>query len=299
MKEPAPTRRNRTWTGRSQLKQSASFPANRMIQLAHAVSRATAIEKSYSQTVESLPPLAEMPPSTVTPPRPLHRPRIKPKLSSGDSALSADIAQRIEAQAVRVEQLSAELRAAMAQLKTMTKENYSEPSGTLNPELSNAVPLAQAVSEQASGTADLAQAKQNATSTAQLLRRLKQRKKSPTRLRLRSHPTRTLRNSQFRWNAHRWLRQVRRWFRAGVQLPVGMSAILSDAAIWVAIAAAARIGLQTLIQAYPVFWPPVMLLITVVALLTTYQAVFNSATGVPWAYRLLLVVAGLWLGGRL
>nr|WP_290223470.1 hypothetical protein [Trichocoleus desertorum] len=299
MKEPAPTRRNRTWTGRSQLKQSASLPANRVIQLAHAVSRAAAIEKSYRQTVESLPPLAEMPPSTVTPPRPLHSSRLKPKLSDGDSALPADVAQRIEAQAVRVEQLSAELRAAMAQLKTMTAKTYSEPSGTLNPDLSSAVPLGQVVSEQASGTADLAQAKQNATSTAQLLRRLKQRKKSETRLRLRSHPTRTLRHPQFRWNAHPWLRQVRRWLKAGVQLPVGMSAILSDAAIWVAIAAASRIGLQTLIQAYPVLWPPVMLLVTVAALLTTYQAVFNSATGVPWAYRLLLVVAGLWLGGRL
>jgi len=246
-----------------------------------------------------LPPLAEMPPSTVTPPRPLHSPRIKTKLSSVDSALPVDAVQQIEAQAIRVEQLSAELRAAMAQLKTMTEKKYLEPSGTLNPELSNAVTLAQARSEQVSVAADLAQAKQDATSTAQLLRRLKHRKKATTRLRPRSTPTRTLRKTQLPWSAHLWLRHVRRWLRAGVQRPVGMSAILSDAAVWVAIAAAVRMGLQTLIQTYPVLWPPVMLLVTVAALLTTYQAVFNSAAGSPWGYRLLLIVVGLWLGGWL
>ncbi|MBD1863694.1 MULTISPECIES: hypothetical protein [Trichocoleus] len=318
MKEPAPIRKTRTWTGRSQLKQSPSLPASRMIQLAHAVSRATAIEKSQSQMVESVPPLAEMSPSTVTSSNPLHSSRVKSKVSGADPALSADVARQIEAQAVLVEQLSAELRAAMAQLKTMTQKTYLEPPETTDQKPSHAVTLSETQPEQAiaavsqdialvnSPEASLTQSQQNAASTAQLLRRLRHRRKPSDRLRPRCvEPATTASRSQMRHKQlkaiqrYRWLRQVRRWLSAAVKLPTGMPALLSDAAVWVAIAAAVRVGLQMLIRTYPVLWFPVVLLVAGAAMLTTHQAVFKSAVSSVWGYRLLLVVIGLLLGGRL
>lgn len=334
MKDPAPTRRTRTWAGRSQLKRSASLPTNRMIQLAHAVSRATAIEKTHSQTVEPVMPLpSEMPPSTVTPPRPLHSPRVRPKVSSTEVVPTSDLAKQIEAQAARVEQLSTELRAAMAQLKTMTQAGSVEAVSQPNQECGSAVvqaasstathaatgkliqnpagaeeAIAVATPNQALAEApetSLNQAKQNATSTAQMLRRLRHRQRPSDRLRLRRvEPTRTKAQPTSKQRLsllkrYRWLRQTQRWVSAAVQLPVGTPALVSDAAVWVAIAAAVRVGLQTLIQTYPVLWFPVVLLVAGAAMLTTYQAVFNSAVGSIWGYRLLLIVIGLLLGGRL
>lgn len=303
-----------------------------MIQLAHAVSRATAIEKANSQAVEpAVMPLSELPPSTVTPPRPLHSPRMKPKSSGADAMPTSELAKQIEVQAARVEQLSTELRAAMAQLKTMTQSRSVEASLQLNQECSSeALSIAtdtatdtatdhqvvqnSQLSEEAatantagaqSPEASLNQAKQNATSTAQLLRRLRHRQRPSDRLRPRRvEPTRkTAQRTSSKplsfAKRYRWWSQVRRWVRASMQLPVGMPALVSDAAVWVAIAASLRVGLQTLIQTYPVLWLPVVALVAGAAMLTTYQAVFNSAVGSVWGYRLLLVVIGLLLGGRL
>ncbi|HEY9749988.1 MAG TPA: hypothetical protein V6C63_14985, partial [Allocoleopsis sp.] len=151
----------------------------------------------------------------------------------------------------------------------------------------------------------LNQAKQNATSTAQMLRRLRHRQRPSDRLRPRRvEPTRTKAKKIAHQppsliQRYRWLRQLRRWVRTTVKLPMGTPALVSDAAVWVAIAAAVRVGLQTLIQTYPVLWFPVVLLVAGAAMLTTYQAVFNSAVGSIWGYRLLLIVIGLLLGGRL
>jgi hypothetical protein len=297
-----------------------------MIQLAHAVNRATAIEKTHNQTVEStVEPLPEMPSSTVTSPRPLHSPRIKPKTSPSDTISATDIAKQIEAQAARVEQLSAELRAAMAQLKTMTQSGTGTLStrsdtssstaaavtadGLLEPSPQAAIAPTSDTTVANTSEASLSQAKQNATSTAQLLRRLKHRQRPSDRLRPRRlEPTSTgtkpsqgkgLRSAK----QNRWLRRSHRWLKAAIQVPVGLPALLSDAAVWLAIAAALRVGLQALIQTYPVLWFPVVLLLAGLAMLTTYQiafnSAFNSALSSTWGYRLLLIVMGLLLGGHL
>jgi hypothetical protein len=318
MKEPAPTRRTRTWTGRSQPQRSASLPANRMIQLAQAVNRATAVEKAQSQGIESAVPVAaDLSSSTVMPPRLLPSPPMQPKATAADDTQAVKIAQQIEQQAARIEQLSTELRAAMAQLKMMTQPTLLESSAPLpqegsdpiiqnhlNPEA--AIATAQSIALPNHSETNLTQAKQNASSTAQLLRRLRHRQRPSDRLRPRRvEPTLTRAKARMRSPQIQMLRRypglrfVHRWIRTAVQLPIGLPALLSDAAVWVAIAAAARIGLQTLIQTYPVLWPLVMVFVPVAALLATYQAVFNAAVGSPWGYRLLLVVAGLWLGGKL
>src|SRR6478672_7865048 len=265
MKEPAPSRSTRTWTGRSQLQQSVSLPANRMIQLAQAVNRATAIEKTHKQTVESaVEPLPEMPPSTVTSPRPLHSPRIKPKTSPSDTISATDIAKQIEAQAARVEQLSAELRAAMAQLKTMTQSGTGTlstrsdglsstaasitPDGPLEPSPQAAIAPTPDTMVAHTSEASLSQAKQNATSTAQLLRRLKHRQR-PRRLEPTSTGTKPSQGKGLRSaKQNRWLRRSHRWLKAAIQVPAGLPALLSDAAVWLASAAALRVGLQALIQ---------------------------------------------------
>jgi hypothetical protein len=229
-----------------------------------------------------------------------------------------EVATQIEVQAARVEQLSVELRAAMAQLKTMTQQLPLEPPIQVDPEGSSAATqslpppeaaiavVSQSIALPDSLEASLTQSQQNAASTAQLLRQLGHRQKPSDRLRLRREELASpkakhrVRHRPFKAiRRYRWLRQGHRWISAAVQLPVGMPALLSDAAVWVAIAAAVRVGLQVLLNTLPLLWLPAVLLIAAVIMLATYQATFNPVSGPAWGYRLLLVVAGLLLGGRL
>lgn len=89
------------------------------------------------------------------------------------------------------------------------------------------------------------------------------------------------------------------WIREVVGLPRGLIARIGDAVAWIAVAAAVRIGLQVLMAAYPAFWLPTVLLLVIPVLIAAYQITFMTQSGIVWGYRLLLVLVGLLLGGRL
>lgn len=232
--------------------------------------------------------------------------------------------RHFEAQAVRVNQLSADLQAAMSRLKALSDEaapseppvRRSQPShhrpqaSTVRSHSSSAPqanstksPERQAPASRTTGesspqastsSAEFTQAKQDATSTAQLLRRLKRRQRRLARTSGQKPVRARRRKYRIQFGSQLW-----QGIQAGLRPPESWAELLSDAVVWVAIAAALRVGLKLLINIYPVLAIPVVLLLVTPAMLIAYQVVFDTKSGSLWGYRLLLVVAGLLLGGRL
>lgn len=74
---------------------------------------------------------------------------------------------------------------------------------------------------------------------------------------------------------------------------------LPDIAIWVIGAALFRVGFDLLLAAWPILWPPVLLLGIASVAIAIYRTTVSSASGLILGYRLLLIMLGLLLGGRL
>jgi hypothetical protein len=74
---------------------------------------------------------------------------------------------------------------------------------------------------------------------------------------------------------------------------------LQNAAIWVIGSVVARVGLDLMLLAFPNMWLPVIALIVTPAAIAVYRATVAPQTGILWGYRLLLVMIGLLIGGRL
>jgi hypothetical protein len=74
---------------------------------------------------------------------------------------------------------------------------------------------------------------------------------------------------------------------------------LQDAVLWLIGAATARIGLNLVLANFPGFWLPVAALIVIPAAIAIYRTSSTPQSNLVWGYRLLVVMIGLLIGGRL
>jgi len=81
--------------------------------------------------------------------------------------------------------------------------------------------------------------------------------------------------------------------------PVQFPQALRDAAIWVLMATALRIGMQVLQSSFPQLWGFAIAGMVLAALLMVYQVAFVARAFGIAGYRVVLVAVGLVLGGRL
>jgi hypothetical protein len=73
---------------------------------------------------------------------------------------------------------------------------------------------------------------------------------------------------------------------------------ISDAALWIAVAAAVRVGAKLIVQVMPALSPIVLILMLAPAIAAVILAIFVPRVGWVSLYRLFLVMLGLLLGGR-
>ncbi|GAB4373610.1 MAG: hypothetical protein Kow00121_17030 [Elainellaceae cyanobacterium] len=74
---------------------------------------------------------------------------------------------------------------------------------------------------------------------------------------------------------------------------------IREAASFVFGAIAVRVLLNLLLSAYPVLWTPTIALLATPAAIAVYRSSRTPRSGLVWGYRLLLIMIGLLLGGRL
>ncbi|MGJ3254154.1 MAG: hypothetical protein ACFE0J_23930 [Elainellaceae cyanobacterium] len=72
-----------------------------------------------------------------------------------------------------------------------------------------------------------------------------------------------------------------------------------EAVLWIAGSAVVRIGLDALLAAFPAFWLPVLALVVTPTAIAIYRTTIDPRSGLALGYRLLLIMIGLLLGGRL
>jgi hypothetical protein len=250
----------------------------------------------------------------------------------------AEMLKRLEMQAQHINDLSSAQEAAMLELKAMAEKaerglKRSEMEHTtlgdrLN--LSNlceylepAVPHIEKDEHGAfvltTRSIDLFKAEREAARMADTLR---QRTPSPSPPSARSRSRQTSGNLQrpHPGRSHksdlgqRLVRQVRAIFKGlvapkatGLRMPPARqvdalempSFSIQNAAIWIIGSVVARVGLDLMLLAFPGMWLPVIGLIVTPAAIAVYRATVAPQTGIIWGYRLLLVMIGLLVGGRL
>ena len=74
---------------------------------------------------------------------------------------------------------------------------------------------------------------------------------------------------------------------------------LTTATAWFVGAAVARLMMDALIVSYPMFWFPAVAIIITPAAITLYYTTVAPETSLKWGFRLLLILVGLLVGGRL
>lgn len=74
---------------------------------------------------------------------------------------------------------------------------------------------------------------------------------------------------------------------------------MMTAATWFVGAAVARLVMDALIVSYPLFWFPAVGIIITPAAIALYRTTVAPETSLKWGFRLLLILLGLLLGGRL
>ncbi|MGJ3245695.1 MAG: hypothetical protein ACFE0I_06420 [Elainellaceae cyanobacterium] len=83
------------------------------------------------------------------------------------------------------------------------------------------------------------------------------------------------------------------------ETPELLSLDFQEAVLWVAGSAVVRIGLDALLAAFPAFWLPVLALVVTPTAIAIYRTTIDPRSGLMLGYRLLLIMIGLLLGGRL
>ncbi|NDJ19033.1 hypothetical protein [Myxacorys almedinensis] len=91
---------------------------------------------------------------------------------------------------------------------------------------------------------------------------------------------------------------LRIWQRV-VKLPPQPSEVALDAVLWIGASTGLRYGLYLIASSLPVLGLPIALLVFVPALMAIYAALFLPQVSPIILYRLLLITAGLVIGGKL
>jgi hypothetical protein len=71
-----------------------------------------------------------------------------------------------------------------------------------------------------------------------------------------------------------------------------------DAAIWFSAAAILRVLLDVVFQFYPVLWTPLIGILIGIVAIALYRAVLTPAANPGFSYRILIALAGLFVGGQ-
>jgi hypothetical protein len=232
-----------------------------------------------------------------------------------------DELQRLEMQANQVNQLASELENAIVELKAIASEvnptwkaNQPPPTSTTRPNPASsevceylAVVVPQVRQKQNGAfvltvrSIDLFKPEREAASTAQALRhwgnqRVEQpqphRQKLASRRQKRS--AKSVQHSPKTRFSFSW-----KWLKRFLQPPQTTSALVRDAIAWTIAAAVLRVGVDFLLAAFPSFWPPVALLLVTPAMIAACLTTLMPQAGFTLGYRLLLILFGLLLGGRL
>ncbi|GEM_PF-5279247 len=153
----------------------------------------------------------------------------------------------------------------------------------------------------ASREVDLLKAEREAVSTAKFLRHLAHKKEDTPR-----RKSKPAASSTSRAIVHRPAQSPEPesdpnqpgWFGRMLLPPQDALGMASDATMWVLGASVLRFGLQFFLGASPTLWIPIGLLLVTPALIAAYQVTFMPRSGMVLAYRLFLILVGLWVGGR-
>jgi len=107
-------------------------------------------------------------------------------------------------------------------------------------------------------------------------------------------------DSRHHHSAHRLtlLKQPLAQVRSLLKLPRKPMEWIGDAALWIAVAAAVRVGAKLIVQVMPALSPIVLILMLAPAIAAVILAIFVPRVGWVSLYRLFLVMLGLLLGGR-
>jgi hypothetical protein len=263
--------------------------------------------------------------------QPSIQPPIQPRQESSERQYT-DMLTRLEAQAQRINELSSAQEAAMLELKAIAEKaerdwktgelestsrmgdrfdarSICEYGETAVPHIKKDDTGAFIVTTR---SIDLFKAEREANLMADALRhRAVSSTHSPSR-----RPSSTIRRSRRRLRLEmgtvlrKGFTTVLKWVSApkatGLRFhsrPVDVlempSFSLQTATIWVIGAVVARVGLDLLLLAFPGMWIPVIGLIVAPAAIALYRTTVAPQTGIVWGYRLLLVMIGLLIGGRL
>lgn len=84
-----------------------------------------------------------------------------------------------------------------------------------------------------------------------------------------------------------------------LQPPVGFAAALADGVGWIAVSIVLRLGINALIASSTAFWIPGILLLAAPAVVAVAIATLMPQWSWVVGYRLVLVMFGLLIGGRL
>lgn len=232
--------------------------------------------------------------------------------------------ENLQAQAARIHQLLAELAAAIAEGGEVAKSPDQPSNDSFRPELTSSADLLRAHQHSYAPEASLAerpspqlpasevQCAEEAAQTAAALRSLTHREplnddrqpwsdsKSAERLRSATAPQPLigpqLPGAPFRPSAKGRRRLSWRQLLRPPQAPLDK---LSDAVLWVVVAAVVRVGVRFLLSAVPALLPIVVLVLLAPAALAVYLAVWVPNARLLSIYRLFLVMLGLVLGGKL
>lgn len=219
--------------------------------------------------------------------------------------------QRLASQAQRVNQLAAAQAAALVEFKTIAERLEREVRRremALNPavvptpltvwvygpkvEVPHLAQNDQGRYQLEPQPVDLFQAERDAAQTAQQLRGGRSR---PRRAQADLGPDMIF---QEPWS---WLHGSLTWLGARLSWTLGSHRPLGfvDSFIWLSCAALGRLALGALASFYPGLWPVVIVLLVGVGAIAFFQALFAPTPDLGLGYRLLIVLAGLILGGRL
>lgn len=230
--------------------------------------------------------------------------------------------RELRVQAENINTLSMELEQAMRDLKALSnkvnrsgqprKDTQRKRSGARSKLHANTFEPVTAVipyvERDASGAwvlasreVDLLKAEREAASTAKFLRHLAHKKVDTPQRKSKSLPTSPSRAIVHRPSQPPELESDPNqpgWFGRLLLPPKDALGMAGDATIWVLGASVLRIGLQFFLGASPTLWIPIGLLLVTPALIAAYQVTFMPRSGMVLAYRLFLILVGLWVGGR-
>lgn len=253
------------------------------------------------------------PTATVAPPQQ------EPVSATEQAALQqlAEVWRQLESKADQVNQLSVAQEAALLELRAIAQRverdwratglqnfPFAEIDGDLSALYGRDSADVPVIERDATGnfvmtqrTLELSKAEREAAMMAEVLRR-----KRPTRSPVLTPVGQTVWNwfqGLFAGDPSRPKQRRRATATSTLVAQPGSEMSLPKAAAWLFGATLARMAIDAVLVSYPAFWLPAVGLIIAPAAIAAYRTTVAPESSIQWGYRLLLIMVGLLLGGRL